>query len=123
MKFLCYTNGSLALPILYIASEKNKTEIFEYLLSTKYNELTNNDQIFYFLDNAIENSQLKVVQYIIDQGFPINYTESKNGYSLFHAAGYKGNIEIFDYLISQGADINLLTGDESIGFLILLCML
>lgn len=62
---------------------------------------------FDLLTIAIKNHHLETVKFGIEQGFPIDFTESTNGYSLLHVTATEGNSEIFDYLMSKGANINL----------------
>ncbi len=59
---------------------------------------------------------LESITFAIDNGYDLNWQDPSNGYSLFlEFAGCPsdedagGNIEVMKYLISKGADINVLT--------------
>ncbi|MGL4561527.1 MAG: hypothetical protein ACRCV0_04480 [Brevinema sp.] len=81
-------------------------------LSTSY--IQENLEEFYALKTAIYNNQLDIIKNAIEKKFPINITNQ--GQSLISVSANWGKIEIFDYLMSQGADINLLVGDEESGY-------
>jgi ankyrin repeat protein len=57
-----------------------------------------------------------MISFVIDNGYDLNWQDPSNGYSLFlefvgcpSDEDAEGNIELMKYLISEGADINVLT--------------
>ncbi|MGL5955341.1 MAG: hypothetical protein ACRC0X_01860 [Brevinema sp.] len=65
---------------------------------------------FHFLKNAIDYNQLDIVKYGVENGFHVSYEYV--GQTLLSITSRKGNTAIFDYLISQGANINLEYGSQ-----------
>ena len=54
---------------------------------------------------AVLNGRIDIIQFLIDQGFDINFLDKK-GYSPLHFACRIQQTDIFDFLIEKGAKIN-----------------
>ncbi len=113
MKFLI-----LLFIFLTFGTNKNNTQDSNLSKLVKsYDELTNTTDQFYFLENAIIKSNLDIVKYAIDNGFPVNCIDPYYERNLLHISANNGEIEIFDYLMSKGADINHFTCNDVTGWL------
>ena len=120
----------LILLLLFITSCTDKKQITEPIIEEpKYdsNDIVKDPNLidlskfpqdnlerFTILEKAIKNNQLDIVKFGINKGFPVNFTNQ--GQALLHISANQGNIEIFDYLMSQGANINLEAGYEDTGY-------
>ena len=63
--------------------------------------------LFKVVAHYIKKGDLKIVKHFIESGYSVDSSESGDfGSSLLHNAIRYGEMEIFDYLIEKGADIN-----------------
>ncbi|XP_027509666.1 ankyrin repeat and EF-hand domain-containing protein 1 isoform X1 [Corapipo altera] len=63
----------------------------------------------YKLLQCVHQKDKKQIEKLVQKGFPnlINYTEPKEGYSAFHLASMKNDIEMCRFLLEQGAHPNV----------------
>ncbi|SFV51650.1 inversin protein alternative isoform, putative [hydrothermal vent metagenome] len=65
--------------------------------------------IFKVVAHFIREGNLEIVKQFIESGYDVNSSESGDfGSSLLHNAIRYGKMDIFDYLIEQGADIDFM---------------
>lgn len=62
---------------------------------------------------SAENNDFDALKVFIENGEDVN-TRNEEGYTALYFASINGNIEMIDYLLSKGADVN--TRDEEDGF-------
>lgn len=63
------------------------------------------------LPNACESGNLELVQYMLDQGVPINYTiDGRTRCHAITSAATRGHLEIVKLLVERGADFNAVSG-------------
>jgi len=115
--FLPYINYT---PLLY-AVEKEKYEIIKLLIQNNV-DLNFSTNIDSPISLAAKKNNITIIKLLLDNGADINNDfryGSNNSYTysaIFHAATHF-NFELFDYLISRGADVNrgrLLEGDNAL---------
>jgi ankyrin repeat protein len=42
----------------------------------------------------------------VENGFPINYSLNKKGWTLLHSAAFTGDLSTLSYIIKEGGDLN-----------------
>lgn len=70
---------------------------------------------------AVQNEEFELVRLFVENGAGIKVRDSNDASALFWAV-FKGNVDIIDYLISKGADVNETfsrDGDENLDLLML----
>jgi Ankyrin repeats (3 copies) len=81
-------------------SSKN-TRYVEHLEKMEKGKL---QRIFFY---AIARDNYHLIYNVLDKGWvDINYKGGRQGHTPLHIAAIMGNINMFDYLVSHGADIN-----------------
>jgi ankyrin repeat protein len=102
--------------ILEIASGNGDVDMVKWIIANKY---PLNEELAYFaMLSAVKNNQLKVLQYLIDNGANPN-TENVNGSLLMNLCMIdEYNIDLVKFLIECGADVN---GGKDKGSPLMLC--
>ncbi|MDH4240830.1 MAG: ankyrin repeat domain-containing protein [Phycisphaerae bacterium] len=59
------------------------------------------------LQRAAQNGDLPAVKSLIEQGTPVDHPCDFNRWTALHAAAHKGNVEIAEYLLKQGANVDV----------------
>ena len=101
---------------LHWAVERQKTDMIEFLLSTKYGNSANVDstaQKMTPLHIAAENGVSQIVDFLLDNGADCN-TCSTYGWAPLHFAAKKGHTEVVQSLLQSGADATIATDDSRI---------
>ena len=69
---------------------------------------------------AAERGHTSIVQYLLDEGTPVN-TQDVNGVTSLVLASQEGHSEVVRVLINYGADVNILAKDPNAGALVTAC--
>ncbi|XP_072397438.1 uncharacterized protein [Diabrotica undecimpunctata] len=97
---------------MYLAATAGSVECIQMLLENKaICKLKSKSNAYSPVHRAAESDQIKVVNFFLKQGIPVDF-ETVNGYTLLHAACRYGNMEIVEYLLQSGADVNRKTEPE-----------
>lgn len=106
------SDGITILHYAIMIAPKISLDVIKILLDhgANYHSVDNNG--YTPLHNAIHNNRLDLVKELIERGADVNYCDhaKKVVTPLYFSMGYGGqqiNIEIFDYLLSHGADPNI----------------
>lgn len=77
--------------------------------------MKNSDELYYFFLRACENGSLNVCQICLDAGADINMRESKYKHTLLNGLTENNKLtpEVADWMIKNGADINLVGYGQS----------
>ena len=95
--------GSQSRPILIDAIESGSMDMFNFIYE-KFPDVTVTDRTGQgTLMNACLTGHLEIAQRLVELGAEINQVEPQGGTPLA-AAAYRGNWEIFDFLMQHGAD-------------------
>ena len=101
-------------------------KIIKYLVSRNIGDIKRNNFYFgsalhnvlqgwnckYNLDNEQQNSLIKVIKYLVDQGVDI-HNRDKGGATVLHLAAKYHSLKIIKYLVSLGIDIHSLDKEEN----------
>ena len=60
---------------------------------------------------AAESGDLAVVKLFVESGMSVHTPDNDYGLTVLHFAAWKGHLEVVEYLVGQGADVNAKTDD------------
>lgn len=106
-----YTQAyDLATP-LYLAVNENRIDIAELLLKhgSPTESADSDDTTPFHL--AVRNKSIEMIKLLHRFGSRMDYTVESSGFSAIHQASFQGDIEIINFIINNGIDINMKTID------------
>ena len=95
-------------PLLFFAVRKRvDLDIIELIIESGANLEHISDDGVGILDEAVIFGQLELIKYLVkSKNFDVNLTHRKSGMTPFMQAACYGDIDLMNYLIECGADIN-----------------
>jgi ankyrin repeat protein len=90
----------------HLALQAKEPYILELLLRSNPEIFPSRKEMPFILEAAAFHGSLKIVQYLLQKGIPINIDNSARRGSALAAASFQGNLELVLYLINMGADLN-----------------